>query len=160
MNKITYLTGDATEPISPGIICHICNNVGTWGAGFVVALSKKWPEAESAYRRVGKWELGFSQVIPTSDPNIKVCNMIAQKGIGHKNGIPPIRYEALRLCLHKLSLYANQENITDIHMPRIGAGLAGGDWSIIEQIIEEELTGNELNVYVYDLPNTKYKRGL
>ncbi len=28
-----------------------------------------------------------------------------------------------------------------IGMPKLGAGLAGGDWNIIEKIIEEELRG-------------------
>lgn len=39
---IIYIKGDATSPISPGnkIITHICNDIGGWGKGFVLALSK------------------------------------------------------------------------------------------------------------------------
>ena len=37
-----------------------------------------------------------------------------------------------------------------IHMPRIGTGLAQGDWSLIEPIIQDTLEG--LNVFVYDFP--------
>jgi len=33
-------------------------------------------------------------------------------------------------------------------MPRIGSGLAGGEWSIIELLIEENV---QVPVYVYDL---------
>ncbi|XXU05921.1 hypothetical protein WMF40_38440 [Sorangium sp. So ce854] len=52
MNVIDYRTGDATEPAGAGprIICHVCNDIGGWGRGFVVALSKKWPEPEARYR--------------------------------------------------------------------------------------------------------------
>ena len=40
--SINYLKGDATEPTKkPAIICHVCNDIGGWGRGFVLALSKK-----------------------------------------------------------------------------------------------------------------------
>ena len=41
---IQYRTGDATRPEGDGpkIIAHICNDVGAWGKGFVLALSKRW----------------------------------------------------------------------------------------------------------------------
>lgn len=42
MKMINYLKGDATNPEISGnkIIAHICNDVGGWGKGFVVAVSK------------------------------------------------------------------------------------------------------------------------
>jgi len=43
---IAYVMGDATAPKADGpkIIVHVCNDVGAWGRGFVVALSRRWPE--------------------------------------------------------------------------------------------------------------------
>ena len=42
---IRYTVGAATAP--PGtdrrIIAHVCNDVGGWGRGFVVALSRRGP---------------------------------------------------------------------------------------------------------------------
>jgi hypothetical protein len=35
-------------------------------------------------------------------------------------------------------------------MPRIGCGLAGGDWSRIEPLIEEQLCARGVQVTVYD----------
>ena len=51
MNRINYVIGDATAPQGEGnkIICHICNDVGGWGAGFVMALSKKWKQPVEEY---------------------------------------------------------------------------------------------------------------
>jgi O-acetyl-ADP-ribose deacetylase (regulator of RNase III) len=48
MQAINYIKGDATAPISKGekIICHICNDIGGWGKGFVLAISKRWKEPE------------------------------------------------------------------------------------------------------------------
>lgn len=39
-------------------------------------------------------------------------------------------------------------------MPRIGAGLAGGDWAVIKHISEEEVEAHGLSVTVYDFPQT------
>ena len=50
--EIKYITGDATQPVGEGnkIIVHVCNDVGGWGRGFVMALSKRWKEPEMKYR--------------------------------------------------------------------------------------------------------------
>ena len=42
---INYVKGDATSPqgTSPRVLVHVCNDLGAWGKGFVVAVSKKWP---------------------------------------------------------------------------------------------------------------------
>ena len=52
--EIKYIKGDATRPIGDGskLILHICNDVGAWGSGFVVALSKRWKEPEQKYREL------------------------------------------------------------------------------------------------------------
>lgn len=48
--EILYIKGDATAPIGSGVkvITHICNDIGGWGKGFVLALSKKWKMPEEA----------------------------------------------------------------------------------------------------------------
>jgi O-acetyl-ADP-ribose deacetylase (regulator of RNase III) len=43
----------------------------------------------------------------------------------------------------------NAMDISEIAMPRIGAGLGGGNWNVIEAIIESELT--HVKPYVYTL---------
>jgi hypothetical protein len=37
-------------------------------------------------------------------------------------------------------------------MPRIGCGLAGGDWREIEPILLDELSKDDIAVTVYDFP--------
>ncbi len=51
---INYVKGDATSPIGDGVklIVHVCNDIGAWGAGFVLALSKKWITPEKQYKRI------------------------------------------------------------------------------------------------------------
>ena len=133
--QIRYVTGDATAPEGPGpkIIAHICNDIGGWGRGFVNAISRRWPEPEQSYRAwhaqngAQPFALGEIQLVPVAD-DIWIANMIAQHGIRRKGGSPPIRYEALRSALKKLAAAAKEIGATT-HMPRIGCGLAGGEWS-------------------------------
>lgn len=147
--EIHYVKGDATNPQGDGnkIIVHICNDIGAWGAGFVLAVSKKWRAPEIAYRAEKKHTLGQVQLVRVSD-DIIVANMVAQHGIGTgSDGKPPIDYAAVRACLAQVNDSAYHTG-SSIHMPRIGCGLAGGEWSKIEEIITDVAS---VPVYVYDL---------
>lgn len=149
--NIHYIKGDATRPRGDGtkIICHICNDIGAWGAGFVLALSARWDDPEESYRGMSKDErkLGNVSIVEVED-DILVANMIGQRDVRpDENGLPPIRYTAVRAALKSVNDLATQINAT-LHMPRIGCGLAGGRWEDIESIIKEVVT---VNVYVYDL---------
>jgi hypothetical protein len=147
---VTYVKGDATSPVGPGVklLCHIVNNRGAWGAGFVLALSKKWKEPELIYRMSPKLKLGDVQIISVED-KIIVVNMIAQTLLrvpNHFNKIP-LDYDALRKCLMAVNKIAVEYKLT-VHGPRFGSGLAGGNWKVIEGMINEIIL---VPVYIYDL---------
>jgi hypothetical protein len=61
-----------------------------------------------------------------------------------------IRCDALAQCLSKLAGQIDEGTI--IHMPRIGCGLAGGNWDQIEPLLEEHLAMAGFDVRVHDLP--------
>ncbi|MFZ5891966.1 MAG: macro domain-containing protein [Myxococcota bacterium] len=156
MLPITYLKGDATDPRADGraIVCHVCNDVGGWGKGFVMAISRRWPQAEAAYRawhaerENNDFRLGSVQLVQV-EAERWVANMIAQVGTRTKDGKPPIRYDAVAACLATLSAHAVRLGAS-VHMPRIGCGLAGGQWTEIEPLIEAQLLRHSLRVFVYD----------
>jgi O-acetyl-ADP-ribose deacetylase (regulator of RNase III) len=53
MPKMKYVIGDATDPRADGskqILAHVCNDIGAWGSGFVLAISARWKQPEDAYR--------------------------------------------------------------------------------------------------------------
>lgn len=157
MTEITYLRGDATCPQAKGpkIICHICNDIGGWGKGFVLALSKRWKQPESEYRawyaerRDRGFALGAVQFVPV-ESTIWVANMIGQHGLKTGSSGPPIRYDAVRQCLLKVAEKARELGAS-VHMPRIGCGLAGGQWTKIEPLITEQLLFSDIPVTVYDI---------
>lgn len=158
--KIKYVYGDATQPQAEGpkIILHLCNTLGLWGRGFVLAISKRWPEPEKHYREWAKegfsdwqdFELGAMQLVPVESDTF-VANIIGQEGIRGRtpDGGAPIRYEAVRSGLKKVRNRAEMLRAS-VHMPRIGCGLAGGSWNKIEPIIQEELVDKGIEVTVYD----------
>ncbi|GAA4278662.1 macro domain-containing protein [Aquimarina mytili] len=156
MKEIHYIKGDATVPQAKGtkIIVHVCNNIGGWGKGFVLAISKRWPEPEKSYREwhsnraKNDFQLGAIQLIQVS-AYIHIGNMIAQQGIKTRSNGVPIRYEAVKTCLEKIAIEAKKLDAS-IHMPRIGCGLAGGKWDRIEPIIKETLIEKDVDVFVYD----------
>lgn len=157
---ITYVKGDATVPQCDGprhaVIAHIVNNQGGWGKGFVTSVSRRWPEPEAHYRLwTGSptFQLGVCQFVQVTE-TITVANMLAQDGYS-RPGKAAISYPALTRCLRELSLYCGDGHSdgigADVHMPRIGTGLAGGEWGYIELIIGTTLVGAGIKVKVYDL---------
>ena len=156
MNKIIYVKGDVTQPAGGGkkIICQCCNNVGAYGAGVSGALSKVWVRVEVKYRdwyrnNKGSLPLGEVQFVDVEE-DIVVANIIGQEGIRTKNHRRPVRYQSIKKGLDTVSEWAINNNAS-VHMPRIGCGLAGGTWDIIEKIIIETLINKGMPVTVYDL---------
>ncbi|KJK51207.1 Appr-1-p processing protein [Lentzea aerocolonigenes] len=148
--------GDATSPQAKGpkIIAHVCNDLGGWGKGFVLAVSKRWPEPERAYRAWHRerarndFGLGAVQLVQVR-PDIWVANMVGQRGTRTGSKGPPVRYEAISQCLDTLTAHAVRLGAS-VHMPRIGCGLAGGRWELIEPLIAETLLAQGVPTTVYD----------
>lgn len=144
---IAYATGDATVPLSrPYIIAHVTNDQGAWGAGFVVALSRRWPRAEAAYRS-RRAILGDAQLVAVG-PSVWVANLCAQRGLPTRERPLALDYDALSLALRDLADHAAG---VPVQMPRIGCGIAGGAWERVERIVEAELCARGIAVTVIDL---------
>jgi len=248
--QLSIVGGDATKPhCGKGrkVICHICNDMGGWGKGFVMALKETFPKdsLDKHYRRWHKarscgrqqqpeersaaaaavasgppqeapaaaqrgsaaaaaaveetgseeaptargapeavaegassrreaadappaaeeasaeealpWQepfrLGAVQFLPTSSGLVEVANMIAQHGIksSRRRGETwdKVDYAALEEALDKVGRFAAMRGAS-VHMPRIGSGLAGGDWERIEQTIQATLLEKHgVSVWVY-----------
>ncbi len=156
MNEIHYLKGDATQPQAKGvkIIAHVCNDLGGWGKGFVVAVSKRWQQPEKDYRdwhrhrSKNDFALGAVQFVQ-AERYIWIANMIGQRGMKTGSKGPPVRYDAIEKCLTRVAAKA-KELSASVHMPRIGCGLAGGKWDKVEPLIHKILSTEDIAVYVYD----------
>ena len=77
--------------------------------------------------------------------------MVAQHGVRSQENPTPLSYDSLRLCFAKVADFAFSHDAS-IHMPRIGCGLAGGRWVMVEKLVKKELIEMGIEVTVYDLP--------
>mmetsp|Transcript_20045 Transcript_20045/g.37887 ORF Transcript_20045/g.37887 Transcript_20045/m.37887 type:complete len:311 (-) Transcript_20045:66-998(-) len=156
--NIYYVAGDASKAqYGKGnkIIAHVCNDHGRWGKGFVMALTDEWGKGPGKLYR--KWHkagakaefgLGRAQIVNLTE-KLSVANIIGQNGIKTGSKGPPVRYDAIEegfdaVCGHARKIGAS------VHMPRIGIGLAGGEWTKIESIINLMVHKHGVDVYVYD----------
>ncbi|QNP69091.1 Appr-1-p processing protein [Streptomyces roseirectus] len=129
MSEITYTRGDATTPSVKGVkvIAHVRNDIGGWGKGFVLALSRRRPEPEVAYRARHRerakndFGLGALQLVQV-ERHIRVANMVGRRGIRTGSKSVPVRYEAIDTALDRLAAPARELGAS-LHMPRIGCGL-------------------------------------
>jgi len=134
-------------------IPHVCNNIDLFDAGFAYQVAQRYPVVKTDYHLLGKNfllnNLGYTQIIKVyQDPHYRhslfFVNMIAQNGVRSFSNKRPLNYFALGQSMHKLSQYihnntgfaSKNENI-EIHCPKFGSGLAGGDWSFIKELIHD-----------------------
>lgn len=143
------------------IVPHVCNNVNVFGGGFTRELSIKYPIVKENYHMLGnnflKFNLGYTQyveVLKHNDHSLVFANMIAQESTISKSNPRPLNYLALVKSMASVSNYIKQlseskDDTVQIHCPKFGAGLAGGNWSFIEDLIEDIWYRH--TIYIYSL---------
>lgn len=126
-----------------GIIVHGCNAQGAFGSGVAGQIRRKWPEAHNAYSEaIAFWKacnhlpLGRITQCDVED-GVKVVHAITQEFYGY-DGRMYVDYQAVRECFQMINYYYRDSGVP-INFPKIGCGLAGGDWDIVSKIIDEEL---------------------
>lgn len=137
---IKLVQGDLLS--AKGIIIHGCNAQGVMGSGVALAIRQKWPIAYEKYRVAhATYGLGLGdiQLVNVSD-EVVVVNAITQEYFG-KSGYRYVNYDAIASCFTGLNKLLKEKKLKHnvVNFPRIGAGLGGGDWEIIEKIIDRTL---------------------
>ena len=135
------------------VIAHGCNCHSTMGAGIAPQMAKAFGCDRFVMERIGSDvnKLGNIdyQTINVNENELAVVNAYTQFNYGrnHADGdAKPLSYEALTLCMKKINvLFAGKH----IGLPKIGAGLAGGDWERIKFIIQRELVDCQVTVVNY-----------
>lgn len=137
MEKYVEVYGDLLEQIHEfDVIAHGCNCFNSMGAGIAGVISRKFPEAYEADKKTIKGsynKLGtFTNVlIEGKEKSTYLLNLYTQF-----QGGANLNLLALRMCMHKVNRYFKGKKVG---LPLIGAGIAGGDWNVISQVIKEEL---------------------
>jgi O-acetyl-ADP-ribose deacetylase (regulator of RNase III) len=148
------------------VIAHGCNCRSTMGAGIAVSMARTFGCDKFKMELIGPTidKLGNidyerrcvfkGNLVPLLSPDagktLYVVNAYTQNyyGVNHHDGKKsPVDYEAITLCMKKMN-----EKFMGMHigLPKIGAGLAGGDWNVISEIIKREL--KDCRVTIVTLP--------
>jgi len=145
---------DAAKNGEVNVIAHCCNCMCNMGAGIAPQIKRAFPYAYAAdldtaagdQSKLGSFSLGVPEEV--SDP--LVYNLYGQYRYGYNGKGRQLDYDALYDALIAMAndLLLRGKGLK-IGLPMIGAGLAGGNWAIIEVMIEETLvkTGHDVTIY-------------
>jgi O-acetyl-ADP-ribose deacetylase (regulator of RNase III) len=154
-SRIKVVHGNVLD-IKEGIIVHGCNCFGAMGAGIALQIKKQFPAAYDVYSKIhDEFGLKLGNICIAEVGNNKyIINANTQQvtGIDKRQ----VSYEAIATCFEKVLLQArffkeDHNVILPIVFPMIGAGLGGGNWNIIETIIDETIDG-EFETILYKFP--------
>lgn len=143
---------DATQPL----VMHLANNLGYMGAGIAKGVHDDMsPEdfykykdfvQSRPYGGLGRVVTGASK----THPDRTYLHVIGQNGINgrYQNWTNRVNESAIRQAFSTIAkAYPGQE----LAMPyNMGAGLAGGDWQTMEDLVNEYLAPY-MNVYAYKI---------
>ena len=124
------------------VITHGCNCFCRMGSGIAPQIKEAFPNAWQAdlatskgdFRKLGNYSFGWWN-------NLTIVNSYTQ--YSYNAAEKPLDYEALTMCMRKIN---HEWSRLTIGLPKIGCGLAGGDWGRVKKIIETEL--NEMDVII------------
>jgi O-acetyl-ADP-ribose deacetylase (regulator of RNase III) len=151
------IEGDLIKLANEGtfdVITHGCNCMSTMGAGIAPQMAKAFGVNQYPLESFGRSgdinKLGqIEWYVERDGPIPFVVNSYTQYNYGrnHIDGdITPFDYVAFTLCMRKMNHIFKGKHIG---MPKIGAGLAGGNWQLIHQIIVRELKDCIVTVVIY-----------
>lgn len=121
-------------------IAHCVNAQHAMNSGVAKAIREQYPKAYDDYMSS---QLVLGKVILSKNEPHNILHIVGQKYYGREQGRVYVDYVALRRGIHTINKHITEP----VAFPKIGCGLAGGDWNIVSQIIEEESTNFQPLVY-------------
>lgn len=151
MTKIRYVAGDILNAPEEWI-AHGVNAQGRMGSGVAKVLFERYPKMRqdylNAYQSKGN-RLFLGDIIVTEGHPHSIISAVTQEFYGYDKKLY-VSYQGLAACFTNMDTLASIRGIRAIALPLIGAGLAGGDWKQIEDIIEQTVENFEPVVYLID----------
>ena len=131
------------------VIIHGCNCFNTMGGGIALQIKRTFNKAYLADQETTKGlksklgEYTIAEVVTNPGTVLYVVNAYTQYNYGH--GIN-CDYNAIKTVF--TSLNNDFDDNLRIGIPKIGAGLAGGNWDIIQEIIEKAMPNKNITLVV------------
>jgi O-acetyl-ADP-ribose deacetylase (regulator of RNase III) len=147
-----HIAGDLIALAKAGhfdVIAHGCNCFNVMGAGLAAQIARHFPEAAAADARTAPGDpakLGTlsEALVVIGAHRLHVVNAYTQHHYAGDGVL--VDYAAVASCMaHLKRRHAGRR----IGLPQIGAGLAGGHWPTIEEIIRSALAGEDLTIVTF-----------
>lgn len=133
-----YIVGDLLEAPDKGevdVIAHQCNCFHKMASGIAPQIAKKYPGAKAAddatmYADFQK--LGGMSVWRGVD--VTVYNLYGQYAPGRNTN-----YEALHSAMMEMAADLRAQGLMSVRIgfPKIGCGIGGGSWPVVENMIKQ-----------------------
>lgn len=158
---VKYKVGNLITAAQNGevdVIAHCCNCFNTMKSGIAPQIAKAFPIAKIVDNKTikGDWRKfgSYSSGTHMSDEGLMthIYNLYGQYNWWPRDE-RHLHYDALkfamRLMVEDLSYFPGSHE-PKIGLPKMGAGLAGGDWSKIVRLIHQEFSDYDVTIYVLD----------
>lgn len=151
---IEYINGDVFTS-KDHILIHGCNCFGVMGAGVALKVKQLYPRAYQVDQdtdsgkpsKLGDYSWSIQKHIYYPQ-QIIVINAYTQFGYSSNSESPNVDYDAIRTVMNAINENFPENPLHEsISMPKIGAGLGGGDWDKISGIINSVFKTRDINVY-------------
>lgn len=146
-----YIKGNLLEA-KADYIAHGVNCQGVMGSGVAKAIRDAFPEVYETYKHIcdfnySKTLLGVCNFVlldKSKSLTIKgIYNLFTQDFYG-RDEKRYVNYKAIVDSFSQINSRCKNETIA---IPKIGAGLGGGDWNIIKELIDDSTPNVEIHVY-------------
>lgn len=139
------------------VIAHGVNCQNAMGSGVAKALYSKWPEVKFDYHKVCTKMLQhctnddlLGHIFAVNSDDKLIINCFTQQNYGY-DGQVYLNYEALEMCMRGVREFCKGYSVSEVAMPKIGCGLAGGDWEKVKKILDKTFHKKHFHVKVYYL---------
>jgi O-acetyl-ADP-ribose deacetylase (regulator of RNase III) len=148
---IEFVSGDLfANRFKVQALAHGCNCQGSMGAGIAIGFRDRYPAMHAEYRRRCKAKprrLNLGDAWLWKEDGLPwVFNLGTQEGVWRARA----SYQAIEAALQSMQKQADQEDISSIAIPRIGAGYGGLSWKKVRAIIEKIFADWPGTLYVYE----------
>jgi O-acetyl-ADP-ribose deacetylase (regulator of RNase III) len=159
MKSLIYKDGNLLTADDVDVIGHQANCQNTFGAGIAKSIKEMYPKAyhaDTMAYKDGKAILGSYSFCHLDGQIKKVFNLYGQTLYG--KGKRQTNYNALYDSLEGMKNYL-VDNDMDLTVPNVGfpylmgCGLGGGDWRIVERLIEVAFHNYDGDVMIYKFKN-------
>lgn len=155
---VRYKVGCLIEAAQSGevnTIAHCANCFNTMKSGIAPQIAKAFPIAKIVddrtckgdWNKFGRYSMGTHSFDGSDQVPLTIFNLYGQYNYWPRDE-RHLHYDALKFAMRGMAneLYWG----ATVGLPKLGAGLAGGDWNKIEKLINQEFQGEQVTIYVTD----------